>query len=247
MDLVWTLESSRPGPPSLPAGVRVYAVGDIHGRDDLLRGVFARIDADLEAHPVTHAIEVYLGDYVDRGGGSREVIEALIGRSRDRDTVFLKGNHETYVTGFLSDPTVLRTWRQFGGLETLMSYGVRPSLAPAEADPIQLSRALSRALPDRHHAFFATLMPFFSLGDYFFVHAGVRPGVPLERQAETDLLWIRQDFLLSEDWHGKMIVHGHTPVREPEFLANRINIDTGAYATGRLTCLIVEHDRMMLL
>jgi serine/threonine protein phosphatase 1 len=209
--------------------------------------MFERIDADLRGHRARHAIEVYLGDYVDRGPQSRAVIDLLIERARHRDTVFLKGNHETFVMDFVEQPDVLRSWRQFGGLETLMSYGMRPSMNPSDTELGELSTALRTTLPDSHYEFFRSLVPYFSLGDFYFVHAGVKPGIPLAEQSEQDLLWIRDEFLLFEERYEKMIVHGHTPVREPEFQPNRINIDTGAYATGRLTCLMIEHDGLVVL
>lgn len=244
---MWTLGRSKEPAFALPAGYRIYAIGDVHGRDDLLGDVFDRIDADLRGHHARHAIEVYLGDYVDRGPRSRDVIDRLLARARHRDTVFLKGNHETFLLDFISDPQVLRSWRQWGGLETLMSYGLRPSLNPDDAELAALSAALRMAVPDSHYAFFEAMVPFFTLGGYYFAHAGIRPGVPLTRQVEQDLLWIRDEFLEWEAPYEKMIVHGHTAVMEPEFRRNRINIDTGAYATGRLTCLMIENDTAFVL
>jgi serine/threonine protein phosphatase 1 len=142
---------------------------------------------------------------------------------------------------FLKDPTMLSGWQQIGGLETLMSYGLTPSIRPDASEQRRLAEALRKLLPGEHRGFLQCLQPSFTCGSFFFAHAGVRPGVSLDRQKEEDLLWIREDFLHSEEDHGKIIVHGHTPVREPEILSNRINIDTGAYATGRLTCLIIEN------
>ncbi|EJW11987.1 metallophosphoesterase [Rhodovulum sp. PH10] len=222
-------------------------MGDVHGRADLLEGVFARIDADQKAHPARQPVEVYLGDYIDRGPDSRTVIDLLIARSRRRDIVLLKGNHETYLLEFVRDPEVLRGWRQFGGLETLMSYGLRPSLNPGNQELAALSAALRQAIPRAHFEFYGGLLPYFSLGDFYFVHAGTNPRVPLAHQDERDLLWIREEFLVHEGYFEKMIVHGHTPVHDPDFRPNRINIDTGAYATGRLTCLMIEHDRLTVL
>lgn len=230
--------------PRVPDGIRIYAVGDIHGRADLLDGVIKRIDADLATNPVSIALEVYLGDYIDRGPSSREVIDRLLTRSRTFRAVFLKGNHETYLTNFATDPSILDDWRQFGGLETLMSYGIVPTVNTGEAAQAQLAGAFDRELPVSHRQFFANLKSSFTCGDFFFVHAGVRPGVPLTRQRDEDLLWIRAEFLLCEDQFSKIIVHGHTPVVEPDIRVNRINIDTGAYATGRLTCLKLEDDRI---
>jgi serine/threonine protein phosphatase 1 len=142
---------------------------------------------------------------------------------------------------------VLDEWRALGGLQTLMSYGLSPSVNADDDDTGALARRFAAVLPDSHAQFLAGLKPSFSCGDFFFVHAGVKPGVPLDRQREEDLLWIRDDFLLHEEDFGKMVIHGHTPVRDPDFRDNRINIDTGAYATGKLTCLIIEQGGLALL
>jgi serine/threonine protein phosphatase 1 len=230
--------------PRVPSGFRIYAIGDVHGRLDLLEALFERIDASIKAHPIQHPLQVFLGDYIDRGPNSYEVIDALIARRPDHAMVCLKGNHERYAVQFLSDPTVLTEWTSVGGLNTLLSYGVKP---PTRDDPRQteeVAQAFRQALPEDHLQFLQSLGLSFACGDYFFVHAGVRPGVPLGGQREQDLLWIRDDFLLHEEDFGKIIIHGHTPVREPDVRPNRINIDTGAYATGRLTCLVLQGDQM---
>jgi serine/threonine protein phosphatase 1 len=244
---VWNFLKSRQHRPSLPEGYRVYAIGDIHGREDLLFEMFDKIDRHEHAHPGTQSIEIYLGDYVDRGPRSRETVDLLIARRRVRDAVLLSGNHETYVLEFLREPKVLGAWRHYGGIETLMSYGLRPSLNPDADEQAALSAQFASFMPSEHVDFYQSLTLSFTLGDFFFVHAGVKPGVRLDAQEEQDLLWIREEFLFHEDRYEKMIVHGHTPVREPEFRRNRINIDTGAYATGRLTCLMIEDDRLHLL
>lgn len=244
---VWNLWRSKPARPSIPAGMRIYAVGDVHGRADLLYDTFARIDADRMAYPGVYSFDVFLGDYIDRGPDSRLVVDLLLARSSVRDAVFLRGNHETYMLEFLQNPSVLDEWRNFGGLETLMSYGLSPLLNPDPAEQIELAAALQSVLPESHLAFYQSLPHCLSYGDYFFVHAGVRPEIPLDQQQEHDLLWIRDEFLLHEESFGKMVVHGHTPVREPDFRPNRINIDTGAYATGRLTCLVIEGESTAIL
>ncbi len=222
--------------------MRIYAIGDVHGRVDLLDQVLLRIDAHETAHPVPRSVEVFLGDYVDRGPASREVLDRLSARTRTRETVYLKGNHETFVERFLKDPALLSEWRRYGGIETLLSYGLVPSVNMDLAEQTRLAAAFDQALPLSHRIFLGGLRPSFTCGDYFFVHAGVRPGIPLAKQREEDLLWIREDFLLYEDTFSKIIVHGHTPVSEPDIRSNRINIDTGAYATGKLTCLMLEGD-----
>jgi serine/threonine protein phosphatase 1 len=227
--------------------VRIYAIGDIHGRLDLLDAVLSRIDANLAKAPVGQAIEVYVGDYIDRGPASRQVIDRLIARGRKRNAIFLKGNHETYVSEFIDKPSVLTAWQQYGGLETLMSYGLQPPLKAGATEQIELAKAFRFMLPKSHQEFIKGMPLCVSYGDFFFVHAGVKPRVPLKEQREEDLLWIRDDFLLFEDDFEKVVVHGHTPVREPDIRANRINIDTGAYATGRLTCLMLERDGVEVL
>jgi serine/threonine protein phosphatase 1 len=240
--------ASTSGPvPSVPEGIRIYATGDVHGRVDLLDHVLALIDADLNGRPVRQAIQVFLGDYIDRGPASREVVERLIRRGRCHEMIFLKGNHETYILEFLQNPEILDQWRQLGGLETLMSYGLRPSTPSGPTAGIDLAEALSSSVPKDHLQFLETLQSSFSCGDFFFVHAGVRPGTPLAQQSEDDLLSIRDDFLRSKADFGKIVVHGHTPVQVPDIRPNRINIDTGAYATGRLTCLVIERDELLFL
>ena len=228
--------------PRVPNGVRVYAIGDIHGRVDLLDQLLKAIEADFIRAPVPHSIEVFLGDYIDRGPASRQVLDLLIERGRTHRTVFLKGNHEALLATFIADPSTLGDWQRLGGLETLMSYGLTP-LINARTQ-VELAEAFAQALPLSHEKFLHDLKTSFTCGDYFFVHAGVRPGVPLQKQREEDLLWIRHEFLHCEENFGKIIVHGHTPVQQPDIRSNRINIDTGAYATGRLTCLVLEADKM---
>ena len=234
--------------PRVPSGVRIYAVGDIHGRADVLGELFGLIDQDLKARPTVRSIEVFLGDYIDRGPHSRQVVDLLIARRRHHVTVFLKGNHEAYAYQVLSDPSVLSDWVRIGGINTLLSYGVEPYRGDRDQQAQQaLAAAFRQALPDNHYHFLQDLALSFSCGDYFFVHAGVRPGTPLMQQSEQDLLWIRDDFLLHEEDFGKVVVHGHSPTNLPDIRPNRINIDTGAYATGRLTCLVLEGDRMRFL
>lgn len=230
--------------PRLPEGIRIYAFGDIHGRSDLLKEMFTVIDADIARNPISRPIEVFLGDYIDRGPDSAHTLDLLIERSHHRETVFLKGNHEAYFLEVLRDPSKIEDWRQFGGLQTLMSYGIQPTLNPDAAEQADLIGALTEVITGDHLSFLKGLKPSFVCGDFFFVHAGVRPGIPLKEQQETDLLWIRNEFLDSDENFGKFIVHGHTPVREPDIRPNRINIDTGAYATGKLTLLTIQGSSM---
>ncbi|MGA2636213.1 metallophosphoesterase family protein [Methylocella sp.] len=230
--------------PNLPAGVRIYAIGDIHGRADLLEQLFERIDADLAKHPVATAIEIFIGDYIDRGPKSAEVLSQLVTRGKTHRTICLKGNHEIYILEFLRNPAILKSWAQFGGLTTLLSYGLKPSLNPGDEEQAELAEELARVLPHSHRQFLGALPLSFTCGDFFFVHAGVRPSELLSHQRDEDLLWIRDEFLSHEDAFEKIVVHGHTPVMEPDVRRNRINIDTGAYATGRLTCLRLEGDEI---
>jgi serine/threonine protein phosphatase 1 len=229
----------------VPPGLRVYAVGDVHGRADLLAQLFAGIDADLATNPAPRAVQIFLGDYIDRGPDSRDVLELLVARSQHHETIFLKGNHEVLIEQFLRKPESLATWRQVGGIQTLLSYGIRPSFNPDGAEQVALARQLAEALPPAHRELFGNLKRSFSCGDFFFVHAGIRPGVPLSEQTDDDLFWIRDRFLKCTDKFEKIIVHGHTPVEEVEFHSNRINVDTGAFATGRLSCLRIEADGIL--
>lgn len=233
--------------PGVPAGTRIYAVGDIHGRIDLLNALLARIDKDLRDNPVAQSIHVFLGDYIDRGPGSRDVLNRLIARTQTHKTICLKGNHEIFALEFLENAAILEDWRRWGGLETLMSYGVAPTgmIGPEERE--RLATALKAAMPPKHKIFLSDLILSYTCGDFFFAHAGVRPRVKLEAQNEYDLIWIRDEFLNSESSFGKIVVHGHTPVREPDVRANRINIDTGAYVTGKLTCLIIEGENLFFI
>lgn len=230
----------RRRPPAAPDGLRLYAIGDIHGRADLLAPLLGRIEADSKCHPEQRSITVFLGDYIDRGPASREVIDLLLSYGQTEEAVFLKGNHEIYVTRFLSDPSVLDDWRHLGGLETLCSYGLKPSISPSKTEQTRLADQFARALPAMHKEFFETLKLSFGCGDFLFVHAGIRPGIRIANQREEDLLWIREEFLASETKHEKFVVHGHTPVDRFDIRSNRMNLDTGAFATGRLTCAIVE-------
>jgi serine/threonine protein phosphatase 1 len=226
--------------PQLPKDMRIYAVGDIHGHADLLAEKLARIDEDLRKRPISHSVLVTVGDYIDRGPDSKGVIDLLISRPVAQRAVFLKGNHETFALEFPKNPSLLLHWQKYGALDTLRSYGFAPA-PDLNARALQdLADRWDSELPADHKAFMSQLALSYTCGDYFFVHAGVKPGVPLKRQSERDLIWIRDEFLDSEKWFGKKIVHGHTPVPEPDFRPNRINIDTGVYMTGRLTCLVLQ-------
>ena len=227
----------------VPEGQRIYAVGDVHGRADLLSRIADLIDEDLVRSPVAESVTVFLGDYVDRGPDSRGVLERVSRGDFPTPVVPLLGNHETMLLDFLADPETGISWRQNGGLETLHSYGldVRGLWAGRGFDG--LAEDFRQVLPQAHLDLIDAAQLWFTAGDYFFCHAGIRPGAPLEAQKEGDLLWIRDPFLSSKANFGKMVVHGHTPVMEPEVRPNRINIDTGAFVSERLTCVALEADQ----
>jgi serine/threonine protein phosphatase 1 len=233
--------------PSLPAELRIYAIGDIHGRLDLLNELLARISGDIALRPTARPLYVFLGDYIDRGPASCETIDRLIEHGATHESVFLKGNHELIAIKCLSDRGLFDQWLRLGGRETLVSYGV-PAETPVNGMQIaELQSAFHGALPQAHFRFFRDLKNSFECGDFFFAHAGVKPNVELSRQKENDLLWIRGEFLSSKDDFGKIVVHGHTPTREIEVGPNRINIDTGAFATGRLSCLVLEGEDLSVI
>lgn len=231
-------------PAAVPPGTRVYAVGDIHGRADLLREAHELIQADLDRAPVGRKLVIYLGDYVDRGLESRQVIDLLLDEPlAGVETVYLKGNHEQFMLTFLDDIGVGPNWLTNGGNATLYSYGVgMGEAATAEERMIAAQAALRDAVPPRHLAFLRDLQLIHREGDYVFVHAGLKPGRPLEDQVEDDLLWIRDEFLHSDRDFGGVVVHGHSISPEPEIRANRIGIDTGAFASGVLTTLVLEES-----
>jgi serine/threonine protein phosphatase 1 len=239
------LFGSAPGRATVPAGSRVYAIGDIHGRADLLREMHELIRADAKEFPSDRRVVVYLGDYVDRGDESRQVIDLLLDEKlAGFESVYLLGNHERTLLDFLRDISVAPSWFLYGGVETLASYGVRlDRRMPSEAACYtQAQLELRRTLPPRQLAFLHALKLTHVEGDYLFAHAGIRPGVALDAQAERDVIWIRDEFLDSTVNHGKIVVHGHTITDAPETRANRIGIDTGAFASGKLTCLVLQDD-----
>ena len=227
--------------PSVPAGYRVYGIGDIHGRLDLLNDTLSRIEADIDGRPRADNIIVFLGDLIDRGPASAEVVERL--RTYRREgvrTVFLSGNHEEVLLRLIrGESRFLRDWLSFGGAECARSYGVS-STALGRMDADQAVVHLRQKIPDNHRRFLEGFVDTFRIGSYLFVHAGVRPGVPLSEQTQSDLRWIRGPFLENDDDHGFIVVHGHTIAGEIDVRANRVGIDTGAYRTGVLTAMGLE-------
>jgi serine/threonine protein phosphatase 1 len=233
--------------PTLPADLRIYAIGDIHGRLDLLDQLLDKIQGQAAKAP-THVKYIFLGDYIDRGFYSRQVIERLIERKQHKPDHhhMLMGNHEQVLRELLKnpDPGLLKNWLRFGGREAALSYGL--DMATLSKEPDSVLKALAAAIPNEHLSFLDQLETQTAYGDYYFCHAGVKPGVPLTAQKASDLFWIRHEFLDHTESFGKIIVHGHTICKSVEKRPNRINIDTGAYATGCLTALGLEGSRRWL-
>jgi serine/threonine protein phosphatase 1 len=222
------------------ADTRLYVIGDIHGRLDLLEQLIELINLDIKSRE-GEAVIVTLGDYVDRGPNSSGVLDRLANNPFEGRYVALKGNHEALLEAFLDNPAAVGPdWWHLGGLETVKSFGVAVTSKMRRADLERMAKQLDEAITSKQSEFLKSLKTSLVFGGYFLCHAGVRPGISLELQSETDLLWIRDEFLSSETDFGKVVVHGHTPRREPEVLANRINIDTGAYTSGRLTCVLLD-------
>jgi len=223
-----------------PEGMAIYAIGDVHGRADLLRPLLGAIVDDAATLPEVERRIVLLGDYVDRGQDSRGVLELLcrLGGQTPVGVQALLGNHDRMLLDFIDTPEIGPTWCQWGGRETLLSYGVQPPAGGGErADWPQLRDTFADAVPAAHLAFLRSLELSVSYGDYFFVHAGVRPGVALAAQTDEDLLWIREPFLTHTGDFGKTIVHGHTAATAIHVDPRRVAIDTGAYGTNRLTAV----------
>ncbi|MGE6699365.1 metallophosphoesterase family protein [Hyphomonas sp. NPDC076900] len=241
-------------PPALqritqaPDGLCLYAVGDIHGRMDLLLRLVEQIDADAAQLPEEVKPQIiFLGDYIDRGLQSRDVIEYFTSGALDRyDPVFLLGNHEEALLRFLQEVNFGTQWTRFGGGETLYSYGFAPPNSRASLNSheemakvreawTKLWEAFRERLPESHLSFFQSLKPYHVAGDYLFVHAGLRPGLSLEKQSQRDMLWIREEFLDDALPFDHLIVHGHTPEDAIHRDDRRIGLDTGAFLTGKLS------------
>lgn len=230
-----------------PDGMRLYAIGDVHGRHDLLAAMHRRIESELEYEaPKSDWRIIHLGDYVDRGPDSKSVIEFLIdARKRDPRNIMLAGNHDIGMLDFLAKPDPDGLFMRYGGVQTALSYGVKLSAGSGwfgKADEALLAghAALVAAVPQSHVAFLRSLEFSVAFGDFFFCHAGIRPGVPLESQSKDDLIWIRDAFHDHPGLFSKVIVHGHTPVPEAEVMANRVNVDTLAWQSGMLSALAVS-------
>lgn len=233
--------SPRRNAPSGARGYRAYVVGDIHGRLDLLDQLLELIHSELERRPARKTLLVFVGDLIDRGPASAQVVERLrTYRSRGVRPVFLLGNHEEVLLRILAgESSLIPSWLKFGGAECLASYGVATrSLRAMSGD--EAAAAIRDAIPLTHVKFLEGFVDTCRFGDYLFVHAGIRPGVQIEQQRQADLRWIREPFLFDDTDHGFVVVHGHTICPQVEERANRIAIDTGAYRTGILTALAIE-------
>ncbi len=231
-----TLQKAR-----VPDGVCIYAVGDVHGRHDLLIKLFARIEADAATAPEPQKELIFLGDYMDRGLYSRQTLDWLIGFNHPNfHLTCLKGNHEDMLLKFLATPSAGQAWMECGAYETLLSFGLRVSSPRPKPETFKhLAEQLHLKLQGKYLKFLNSCPLGRTVGDYFFTHAGIDPDKPINKQKSADLLWIRDKFLGSDKLFEKVIVHGHTISPLPEVRPNRIGIDTGAYGTGRLTCAVL--------
>lgn len=235
-------------PPTIPDGQRVYAIGDVHGRDDLLVDLLEKIERDVAEHPVREATIVFLGDLIDRGEESRAVVERLrTYRPMGLRVEFLTGNHEEVLLRILDgNGALVADWLRFGGAQCARSYGLSASKLAVMPEDAAVE-ALRSAIPPEHQAFLASFSDTLRAGDYLFVHAGIRPGIALAEQAQIDLRWIREPFLEHPSRHDLMVVHGHTITQQVDERPGRIGIDTGAYKYGVLTALVLEGgDRGLL-
>lgn len=236
----WSEQSPSRGKP----GARAYGVGDVHGRLDLLDRLLADIERDIAGAPAAETFVVFLGDLIDRGPDSAGVVERVRSwKFKGVRPVHLLGNHEEIFLDVLdAKPGLLYDWLRFGGAECAQSYGVSPDRLQA-MDEAAAAELLRRRVPAEHIGFLKRCHDTFRFGDYLFVHAGVRPGLPLDRQSPRDLRWIREPFLTDRQAHGFTVVHGHTITPEVEERPNRIGIDTGAYRTGVLTAIVLDGER----
>ena len=244
----------------IPPGQRVYAIGDIHGRYDLLEALHTAIAEDANGASDLAKTIIYLGDYIDRGSQVYEVVDALASGTDDRwARICLKGNHEDMMLGFIAGTYPFGPWLTNGGGATLVAYDVDiPAMTWASAsgfgeagtdgaEEAEIRAAFAAKLPPSHTAFLEALPLHHRCGDYLFVHAGIRPGLPLEDQDPQDLIWIRESFLRSDADHGAVVVHGHTIFDDVDIRPNRIGVDTGAWRSDRLSCIVLEEDKVRVI
>ncbi len=247
--MIWSRSFvARRSGSAAPRGHRAYAVGDIHGRLDLLEDLLGRIEADNRARRRARTSIIFLGDLIDRGPESAQVVERLrLYRPDFAKTIFIMGNHEEVLLRILAgESELIRDWLQFGGAECARSYGIDPAKLRGMRGP-EAIQLLKRSIPREQVQFLSSFVDTASFGNYLFVHAGIRPGVPLANQVPHDLRWIRMPFLSDESDHGRIVVHGHTISEEVEVRANRIGVDTGAYHTGMLSAVGLQGDERWLL
>jgi serine/threonine protein phosphatase 1 len=225
-----------------PENTRIYAIGDIHGCCELLKKIHQKIIDDAKAHDHKDIVVVYMGDYIDKGPKSKEVIDSLINNPFDGyKKIFLKGNHEWVMMNFLNNPEIGTSWLRYGGDETLKSYGVNIHSANGQKKSNQqLSEDLERVISADHMAFYDKLRLSHVEGDYFFVHAGIRPGVEIEDQNQEDLLGIREEFVKYKKPFDKKVIFGHTIFDKAINQSNKIGVDSGAYLFGRLSCVVLD-------
>jgi len=241
-NLVTRFRASSTPKPSIAEGRRLYVVGDIHGRLDLLDQLLTIIDTDDSAREATETHLIFLGDLIDRGPHSAQVVERLrqLAAAAPGATRFLLGNHEeVFLAAVAGNEEAFRFFIRIGGRETVLSYGVSEE-EYRQLDYPELLAAFRAKVPPDHVDFIQGFENLILDGDYAFVHAGIRPNVPLVEQREKDLRWIREEFLSARTPHEKVIVHGHTISTEPELLPHRIGLDTGAYVSGTLTAMGFE-------
>jgi len=239
----------KPAPqPVIPAGMRVYAIGDVHGRYDLLIKLMEMIDKDDATRGVTETQLIFLGDLVDRGPDSKNVVEYCRELAQQSDKVrFLTGNHEEVMLGAATGkPALVRFFCRIGGRETILSYGM-PLTRYRSLELEELSEIMSDMFPRDHIEFIAGFEDQITIGDYVFVHAGIRPKIPLTEQSQKDLRWIREDFIAHDQPHEKFVIHGHTISENVDEQKNRIGVDTGAYLTDRLTAIGLEGNERWFL
>ncbi len=231
------------GQSTTPDDMRIYAIGDVHGYLELLKNIHRKIRADLHDIAGKQYKIVFLGDYIDRGPDSAGCAQFLLDLMlEDEHVICLKGNHEDKLEKFLANPQELaNSFFGYGGVECTMSYGVdMTAYKDIYKDAGKIRAELDKKISSDHKQFYSELPKSVTFGDYLFAHAGVRPGVPLDEQSEDDLMWIRSEFISNDELYDKVIVHGHTPQYPMEILTNRVNVDTCAYDTGVLSCLVLE-------
>lgn len=233
----------RLGQSSTSDNMRIYAIGDIHGYLNLLEQLHSSISADLASNPIANHRMLFLGDYIDRGPDSAACVEYMINlMAKNNKVICLKGNHEYKLQQFLNDPiNIADSFFTYGGVDCASSYGVDMQGFRGEKNQtLQVCAELNDKVPAHHSKFYEELLITITFGDYLFTHAGVRPGVALDQQSDLDLMCIRSEFIPHQGLYEKVIVHGHTPAYPMEILPNRINVDTHAYETGVLSCLVLE-------